>query len=175
MITELIKSVKLTAPSKKLLAEASRKRGELLALVTALEPDRGGRESLLHKQADEAVRAFWAAPSRQLAETAHDSLVRARDAEISFAVLDDGIRANLPAAAKLAEAAALQVVDDARAELDRQHQAAISAAPSGGIFSSREQLDIQHATALLELTGERTGILTGDPLAFLESYGFTAD
>jgi hypothetical protein len=101
--------------------------------------------------------------------------VRNRDAEVSFSTLDQAIHANLPKASKIAEGAALQIVDDARAELDRQHQAAISAAPSGGIFSSREQLDIQHATALLELTGERNAILTGDPLNWLERFGFSAD
>ena len=176
MTTDLIKSIRLSAASKKLFAEATRKRDELLDLAVQLAPDRNGRESLLHKEADAAVQAFWAAPSRELGEKAHDALVRNRDAEVSFAALDQGIHKNLPAAARIAEAAALQVIDDAIAELNKQHEAAVAAAPSGGIFSSRTQLDIQHATALQELQGERNAILTGsDPVNWLERFGFSAD
>lgn len=174
MIKSLIQSTKLSAASKKLLAESTRKRDELLALASSLEPDRGGRTSELHRLADEAVAAFWGAPSRELAEKAHDALVRNRDAEVSFASLDQGIHANLPAAARIAEGAALQVVDDAIEELNRQHAAAISAAPSDGIFSSKAQLDLQHAAALADLQGERNAILTGDPLAWLENNGHAA-
>lgn len=174
MTNQLIQSVKLSAASKKLLAEATRKRDELLALASSLEPDRGGRTSELHRLADEAVAAFWGAPSRELAEIAHDRLVRSRDSEISFAALDQGIHANLPAAARIAEGAALQVLDDAITELNRQHEAAIAAAPSGGVFTTKAQLDTQHAAALSDLQGARNAILTGDPLSWLENNGFTA-
>ena len=175
MTNQLIESIKLTAASKKLLAEATRKRDELLALSSAIAPDRPGRTSDLHRIADEAVAAFWAAPCRELADAAHDALVRNRDAQVSFDVLNEGIHRNLPAAARIAEAAALQVIDDAVAELNRQHEAAVAAAPSGGVFTTKAQLDNQHAAALQELQGERNAVLTGDPLHWLECHGYSAD
>ncbi len=171
MTTELIQSTKPSAASAKLIKQAQAERDRLLALVGEIEPDRNGRTSDLHKKADEAVAAFWAAPTRELAEKAHDALVRTRDAEVSFAVLDQGIHLALPKASKIAEAAALQIVDDAIGELNRQHEAAIAAAPKGGVFTSRATLDAQHATALAELQGERNAILKGDPLHWLESHG----
>ena len=176
MTHQLIESIKLSAASKKLLAEATRKRDELLQLSTDLEPDRHNRHSKMHELADQAVAAFWAAPSRELAEKAHDALVRNRDAEVSFASLNQGIHKNLPAAARIAEAAALQVIDDAVAELNRQHEAAVEGAPRGGIFATRANLDSQHAAASQELLAERNAILTGgDPLHWLECHGYTAD
>ena len=176
MTHQLIESIKLTAASKKLFSEATKRRNELLQLATDLEPDRHNRNSKMHELADQAVAAFWAAPSRELAEKAHDALVRNRDAEVSFTSLNQGIHKNLPAAARIAEAAALQVVDDAIAELDRQHEAAIQGAPKGGLFATRANLDNQHATALQELMGERNSLAAGgDPLHWLECHGFTAD
>ena len=86
-------------------------------------------------------------------------------------MLNEGIHKALPKAAKIAEPAALQIVDDAIAELTRQHEAAVAAAPSGGVFTTKAQLDNQHAAALQELQGERNAILTGDPLNWLESNG----
>ena len=175
MTHQLIQSIKLSAASKKLLAEATRKRDELLVLSSAIAPDRPGRTSDLHRIADEAVAAFWAAPSREFADAAHDALVRNRDAQVSFDVLNEGIHRTLPKAARIAEAAALQVIDDAIAELNRQHEAAVAAAPSGGVFTTKAQLDNQHTTALQELMGERNAVLTGDPLHWLECHGFAAD
>ena len=176
MTQQLIQSIKLSAASKKLFAEATKRRNELLQLSSAIAPDRPGRTSDLHRIADEAVAAFWNAPCRELADAAHDALVRNRDAQVSFDVLNEGIHKNLPAAARIAEAAALQVVDDAIAELDRQHVAAIEGAPKGGLFATRANLDSQHATALSELQGERNSLVAGaDPVHFLETHGFTAD
>jgi len=176
MTQQLIQSIKLSAASKKLFAQAVHQRDELLQLATDLEPDRHNRNSKMHELADQAVAAFWAAPSRELAEKAHDALVRNRDAEVSFASLNQGIHKNLPAAARIAEAAALQVVDDAIAELNRQHEAAVEGAPRGGIFTTKTQLDNQHAAALSELQGERNSLVAGaDPVHFLETHGFTAD
>jgi hypothetical protein len=171
MTAELIKFAKPTAASSKLIKEATAARNALLSLAVELEPSRQGRQSQLHLIADEAVRAFWAAPSRQLAEIAHDSLVRNRDAEVSFTVLNEGIHLNLPKVAQAAQPAALEIIDLAIAELNRQHEAAIAAAPQGGIFASRAQLDAQHATALSDLQGERNAVLTGDPLHWLEMHG----
>ena len=176
MTQQLIQSIKLTAASRKLFSEATKRRNEMLQLSSAIAPDRPGRTSDLHRIADEAVAAFWAAPSRELADAAHDALVRNRDAEVSFSVLNEGIHKALPKAAKIAEPAALQIVDDAIAELDRQHEAAVAAAPKGGVFTSRATLDAQHATALSELQGERNSLVAGaDPVHFLETHGFTAD
>jgi hypothetical protein len=173
MTSELIHSAKPSAASSKLIKEATNERNALLALSSEIEPDRQGRQSQLHRIADEAVAAFWAAPSRQLAETAHDSLVRNRDAEVSFAVLNEGIHLALPKAARIAEGAALEIIDLAIAELNRQHEAAIAAAPQGGVFSTRAQLDAQHATALSDLQGERNALVAGaDPLHWLECHGF---
>ena len=174
MTAALIKSAKPSAASSKLIKEATAARNALLSLAVELEPSRQGRQSQLHLIADEAVRAFWAAPSRQLAETAHDALVRNRDAEVSFAVFNEGIHLNLPKVAKLAEPAALEIIDQAIAELNRQHEAAIAASPEGGVFATRAQLDAQHATALSDLQGERNAILTGDPLHWLEMHGHGA-
>jgi hypothetical protein len=174
MTAALIKSAKPSAASSKLIKEATAARNALLSLAVELEPSRQGRQSQLHLIADEAVRAFWAAPSRQLAEIAHDSLVRNRDAEVSFTVLNEGIHLNLPKVAQAAQPAALEIIDQAIAELNRQHEAAIAAAPQGGVFASRAQLDAQHATALSDLQGERNAILTGDPLHWLEMHGHGA-
>ena len=175
MTKQLIHSAKPSAASSKLIKQATETRDALLTLSNEIAPDRNGRQSQFHRIADEAVAAFWGAPSRDLAEKAHDALVRNRDAEVSFSVLNEGIHKALPKAAKIAEPAALQIVDDAIAELTRQHEAAIAAAPSGGIFTSRATLDAQHATALSELQGERNAILTGDPLNWLESNGHGVD
>jgi hypothetical protein len=173
MTSELIRSAKPSAASAKLITQATNERNRLLALAVELEPDRQGRQSQLHLIADGAVRAFWAAPSRQLAEIAHDALVRNRDAEVSFTVLNEGIHLNLPRVAKLAEPAALEIIDQAIAELNRQHEAAVAASPEGGVFSTRAQLDAQHATALSDLRGERNNLVAGaDPLHWLECHGF---
>ena len=175
MTQQLIQSIKLTTASRKLFSEATKRRNELLQLSSAIAPDRPGRTSDLHRIADEAVAAFWAAPCRELADAAHDALVRNRDAQVSFDVLNEGIHRTLPKAARIAEAAALQVIDDAVAELNRQHEAAVAAAPSGGVFTTKAQLDNQHAAALQELQGERNAVLTGDPLHWLECHGCRAD
>ncbi len=175
MTKQLIHSAKPSAASSKLIKQATETRDALLTLSNEIAPDRNGRQSNLHVIADEAVAAFWAAPTRELAEKAHDALVRNRDAEVSFAVLNEGIHKALPKAAKIAEPAALEIIDQAIAELNKQHDAAIAAAPKGGIFTSRATLDAQHATALSELQGERNAILVGDPLHWLETHGFTAD
>jgi hypothetical protein len=173
MTSELIKSAKPSAASVKIIKEATAARNALLSLAVELEPSRQGRQSQLHLIADEAVAAFWAAPSRQLAETAHDALVRNRDAEVSFAVFNEGIHLNLPKVAKLAEPAALEIIDQAIAELNRQHEAAIAASPEGGVFSTRAQLDAQHASALSDLQAERNALVAGaDPLHWLEMHGF---
>jgi hypothetical protein len=173
MTSELIKSAKPSAASLKLITQATNERNRLLALAVELEPSRQGRQSQLHLIADEAVRAFWAAPSRQLAEIAHDSLVRNRDAEVSFTVLNEGIHLNLPKVAQAAQPAALEIIDQAIAELNRQHEAAIAAAPQGGVFASLATLDAQHATALSDLQGERNALVAGaDPLHWLECHGF---
>ena len=173
MTSELIRSAKPSAASSKLIKQATEARDALLALAVELEPSRQGRQSQLHLIADEAVRAFWAAPSRQLAEIAHDSLVRNRDAEVSFTVLNEGIHLNLPKVAQAAQAAALEIIDAAIAELNRQHGAAIAASPEGGVFATRAQLDAQHASALSDLQGEHNAIVAGaDPLHWLECHGF---
>jgi hypothetical protein len=172
MTSELIKSAKLSAASAKLIKEATNERNRLLALVGELEPSRQGRQSLLHLTADEAVRAFWGAPTRALAEAAHDALVRAKDAEISFPSLGEGITRNLPKVAQAAQPAALEIIDQAIAELNRQHEAAIAAAPQGGVFASLATLDAQHATALSDLQGERNALVAGaDALHWLEMHG----
>jgi hypothetical protein len=63
-------------------------------------------------------------------------------------------------------------VDDAIVELNRQHEAAIAAAPTGGVFATRAQLDAQRATALSDLQGERNTLVAGgDPLHWLEMHG----
>ena len=175
MTSELIKSAKLSPASLKLVKQATDARDALLALSSEIEPDRNGRQSNLHLIADEAVAAFWATPTRELAEKAHDALVRNRDAQVSFDVLNEGIHRNLPKVAKLAEPAALEIIDQAIAELNRQHEAAVAASPEGGVFSTRAQLDLQHVTALSDLQAERNAILAGaDPLHWLEMHGHGA-
>jgi hypothetical protein len=173
MTAALIKSAKPSAASVKIIKEATAARNALLSLAVELEPSRQGRQSQLHLIADEAVAAFWAAPTRELAEKAHDALVRNRDAQVSFDVLNEGVHRSLPKAAKLAEPAALEIIDQAIAELNRQHEAAVAASPEGGVFSTRAQLDAQHATALSDLQGERNNLVAGaDPLHWLECHGF---
>ena len=173
MTAELIKIAKPSAASVKIIKEATAARNALLSLAVELEPSRQGRQSQLHLIADEAVRAFWAAPSRQLAEIAHDCLVRNRDAEVSFAVFNEGIHLNLPKVAQAAQPAALEIIDQAIAELNRQHEAAVAASPEGGVFSTRAQLDAQHATALSDLQAERNNLVAGaDPLHWIEMHGF---
>jgi hypothetical protein len=173
MTSELIKIAKPSAASAKLIKEATNERNRLLALAVELEPSRQGRQSQLHLGADEAVRAFWGAPTRALAEAAHDALVRAKDAEVSFPSLGEGITRALPRAAQAAQPAALEIIDQAIAELNRQHVAAIAAAPTGGVFATRAQLDAQHATALSDLQAERNNLVAGaDPLHWLEMHGF---
>ena len=171
MTKQLIHSAKPSAASSKLIKQATETRDALLTLSNEIAPDRNGRQSQFHRIADEAVAAFWGAPTRELAEKAHDALVRNRDAEVSFSVLNEGIHKALPKAAKIAEPAALEIIDQAIAELNKQHEAAVAAAPSGGVFTSRATLDAQHATALSELQGERNAILTGDPLDWIEMHG----
>ena len=96
MTKQLIHSAKPSAASSKLIKQATEARDALLTLSSEIAPDRQGRQSQFHRIADEAVAAFWAAPTRELAEKAHDALVRNRDAEVSFAVLNEGIHKALP-------------------------------------------------------------------------------
>jgi hypothetical protein len=172
MISALIKAAKPSTASAKLITQATNERNRLLALAVELEPSRQGRQSQLHLTADEAVRAFWGAPTRALAEAAHDALVRAKDAEISFPSLGEGITLNLPKVAQAAQPAALEIIDQAIAELNRQHEAAVAASPEGGVFATRAQLDAQHASALSDLQAERNALAAGaDPLHWLEMHG----
>ncbi len=173
MTAELIRSAKPSAASAKLITQATNERNRLLALAVELEPSRQGRQSQLHLIADEAVRAFWGAPTRALAEAAHVALVRAKDAEVSFPSLGEGITRNLPKVAQAAQPAALEIIDLAIAELNRQHEAAVAAVPTGGVFATRAQLDAQHTSALSDLQGERNALVAGaDPLHWLECHGF---
>jgi hypothetical protein len=171
MTDTLIKSVKPSAAAKQAIAAAQAETDRLLGLVTDTEPSRNGRTSQLHRVADEAEAVFLEAPTRENAERLHDALTRARDAEVSFARIDTVIHQHLPRAAKIAESAALEIIDSALAELDKQHQTAkANVSKNATIFADVAQLDRQHGALVAALEGERAAAL-GNPLHWLQSKG----
>jgi hypothetical protein len=171
MTDTLIKNVKLTTSAKQSIAAAQAEVDRLMDLATACEPDRNGRTSQLHLLADEAEQVFLAEPSRENAEAFHDALTRCHDAEVSFKRIDFVIHQHLPRAAKIAEPAALEIIDGALAELDKQHQTAkANVSKNATIFADVAQLDRQHGALVAALEGERAAALE-NPLHWLQSKG----
>jgi hypothetical protein len=171
----VLAGLKPSASAKSAIAKAQAEVDRLLGLVTACEPDRGGRTSQLHHEADMAEQVFLADPSRENAEALHVALVRCRDAEVSFKRIDSVIHHHLPRASKLAEPAALEIIDAALAELDRQHEAAkANISKASTLFQDVARLDRQHEAAKGELVGERNAVLTGDALHWLRLKGFAS-
>jgi len=168
--SEFIKSAKPSAAAKKLISEAQKRVADLLSLVDQCEPDRSGRTSQLHKDADAVELEFLATPSREMAEKFHHALVRCKEAEISFPRIDGAIHALLPAAAAVAAPAALELLDLALAALDAEAATAKASAKAQNVFFDIGSIDRQHAAAKADLESHRAAI-HADPLGFLRTYG----
>jgi hypothetical protein len=168
--TQFIKAAKPSAAAKKLIADAQARVASLLELVNQCEPDRNGRTSQLHREADKIELEFLATPTRENAEKFHHALVRCQQSEISFPRIDSAIHALLPAAAAVAQPAALEILQSALDALDGEADAARDGIKRESVFLDIGKIDAAHALAKTELQDHRSAILQ-DPLHWLKTYG----
>ena len=87
-LESILSKVTLSPADKKAITTAQSRIAEIMALIAATEPDRNGRTSQLHREADAMEQVFAEAPTRENAEALHVALVRLRDAEVSFSRID---------------------------------------------------------------------------------------
>lgn len=166
-----IKSARPSATAKKQIAEAQARIAALMGIIAATEPDGGGRISALHLAADAAEQVFYAYPTLENAEIFHDSLIRSRDAEVSFERINRAIHRLFPACHEAARPAALEILDSAIAALDAEAATArANVAKSATVFSDIGSIEVAHAAARVGLENHRSEIAR-DSLGWLASFG----
>ena len=169
--SQFISSVKPSAVAKKAIAEAQARIANLMGIVVATEPDAGGRISALHLAADAAEQVFYASPTIANAEIFHDTLVRSRDAEISFERINRAIHRLFPACHEAAQPAAFEILDLAIAALDAEAATAkANVAKSATVFSDIGSIELEHVAARAGLESHRSEIAR-DALGWLATFG----
>jgi hypothetical protein len=173
-IDSILAKVSLSPADKKAITAAQSRIGEIMALISATEPDRHGRTSQLHREADEMEQLFAENPSRQNAEALHVALVRVRDAEVSFARIDAVCNATMNAVSRSLESVALSALDSALKNLDASATATRKAmVESASVFGEDGEIDIfdrRLAITRANLEAERTEARS-NPLHWLSYRG----
>ena len=170
-VSKFITSARPSATAKKQIAEAQARIATLLGIVAATEPDAGGRISALHLAADAAEQVFAASPTIENAEVFHDSLVRSRDAEVSFSRINNVIHSLFPGCHETAAPAAFEILDSAVVALDAEAATAkANVAKSATVFSDIGSIEAARAAAVAGLESHRAEI-SRDALGWLASFG----
>jgi len=173
-LTGIFKSVSLTSAESKIVSTAQAKIADAVALIAATEPDRFGRISQLHLDADTAEQAFLADTSRENAERFHDALVRCRDAEVSFSRIDAICNLAMRAASQSVRDVAESVVTRASENLESEaaaHRAAmVKAAATFGEDRELGAFDLRLAATRAALADEAAEARR-DPLHWLTQRG----
>jgi hypothetical protein len=173
-IESILAKVTLSPADKKAIQAAKSRITEIMALISATEPDRHGRTSQLHRQADEMELVFAEAPTRENAEALHVALVRLRDAEVSFARIDSVCHATMNAVSRSLEVVAMSALDSALKNLDASAaKTRQSMVESSGLFGEDGEIqsfDKRLALTRANLEGERTEARS-NPLSWLAYRG----
>ena len=173
-IESILAKVTLSPADKKAISAGKSRISEIMALISATEPDRHGRTSQLHREADAMEQVFAQAPTRETAEALHVALVRLRDAEVSFARIDSVCHATMNAVSRSLEGVAMSALDSALKNLDESAAATRKAmVESSSLFGNDGEIDIfdkRLALTRANLEGERTEARS-NPLHWLSSRG----
>lgn len=159
-IESILAKVSLSPADKKAITAAQSRISDIMALIAASEPDRHGRTSQLHLEADEMELVFAEAPTRENAEALHVSLVRVRDAEVSFARIDSVCHSTMNAVSRSLEGVAMSALDSALKNLDESAAITRKAmVETASVFGEGGEIDIfdkRLALTRANLEGERT-------------------
>ena len=173
-IESILAKVSLSPADKKAISAAQARIADIMALISATEPDRHGRHSQLHVEADEMEQVFAQEPSRENAEALHVALVRLRDAEVSFARIDATCHATMNALSRSLEAVAMSALDAALKNLDESAGITRKAmVESSSLFGEDGEIDIfdrRLAITRANLEGERSEA-RANPLSWLAYRG----
>lgn len=169
-IESILAKVSLSPADKKAVAAAKARIADIMALITATEPDRNGRTSQLHREADAIEQMFAENPTRENAEALHVALVRVRDAEVSFSRIDATCHATMNAVSRSLEAVAMSALDAALKNLDASaaatRKAMVETASVFGEDGEIQSFDKRLAITRANLEGERTEARS-NPLSWL--------
>lgn len=159
-IDSILAKVSLSPADKKAITAAQSRIAEIMALIAFTEPDRHGRTSQLHREADEKEQVFAQEPTRENAELLHNALVRLRDAEVSFARIDGVCNETMNQVSRSVESVALNALDAALKNLDESAAATRKAmVESASLFGEDGEIDIFNkrlAVTKSNLEAERT-------------------
>ena len=173
-IESILAKVSLSPADKKAITAAQSRIADIMALITATEPDRHGRTSQLHHDADEIELVFAEAPTRENAELLHVALVRLRDAEVSFARIDSVCHSTMNAVSRSVESVAMNALDAALKSLDESAAATRKAmVETASVFGEDGEIKIFDSRLALthaNLEGERTEARS-NPLSWLAYRG----
>jgi hypothetical protein len=173
-IESILAKVILSPADKKAINAAQSRIAEIMALIASTEPDRHGRTSELHREADAIEQVFAEEPTRENAEALHDALVRVRDAEVSFARIDAVCNATMNAASRSLAAVAMSALDAALKNFDasaaQTRRSMIETASVFGEDGEMKTFDSRLAITRANLEAERTDARS-NPLHWLSFRG----
>lgn len=176
-VENIIRRVKLSAADAKAVATAQARVAEIMGIIKATEPDRHGRISQLHTEADRIEAEYYATTSRETAELLHAAIVRLETAKLSFPRIDAGCHHALALASSNLAPVAMKALDDALAILDGEAAATRAAiVKTSSVFSDDGEtaiFDSRLSITRANLEGERTEARR-DPLAWLANRGLIA-
>jgi hypothetical protein len=173
-IESILAKVSLSPADKKAISSAQSRISEIMALIAATEPDRNGRTSQLHREADKIELVFAEAPTRENAEALHVALVRVRDAEVSFSRIDSVCHSTMNAVSRSVESVAMNALDAALKNLDesaaKTRQSMVETAGVFGEGGEMKTFDSRLAVTRSNLEAERTEA-RANPLHWLSFRG----
>jgi hypothetical protein len=160
---------KLTATEKKTVALHSERNKLLYEIIEATEPDRSGRNNLLHRKRDEAEQAFLAEPSLATAEALHAAQVRLDTAAATFPAIDGCIHIKFAETRRELSGIVSAVSERALASLNvalQTHRETLKAA--GGLADESELAEFdERAQSTREALGGTIAELSADPIKWL--------
>jgi len=173
----IFSAIKLEADQAAAVKTSQAKIDHCMAIIKNTEPDRQGRLSALHLAADIAGEAFAKSLKAEDAEALHEALVRNRDAEVSFSVIDLHCNAGLKAASQALRPVVESVLTVAAELLEKEgashRQAMIKSEATFGASHELHAFDQRLAATRFALAEELTEARR-DPLNWLRQRGLAA-
>jgi hypothetical protein len=173
-VENIIRRVKLSASDAKAVSAAQARVAEIMEIIAGCEPDRNGRLSKLHGEADKIEAEFYENPTPEGAEKLHGAILRLETAKMTFGRIDAGCHHALEQASAALAPVAMKALDDALATLDTEAAATRAAlVKTATVFSDTGEIaifDSRLAVTRANLEAERTEARHA-PLHWLASKG----